>query len=58
MLNYFFQKAGSIILICPSAKPSSHAALTLAFRAAPSRLDCRSANQVFPTAPFGKNNNS
>ncbi|MBQ7524305.1 MAG: hypothetical protein IJT08_01695, partial [Alphaproteobacteria bacterium] len=52
--NYFSQKAGRIILICLSARPSSHAALTLAFRALPCRLDCRSANQIFSNCPFWK----
>ena len=57
-MNYFSQRATRIILICLFAKPSSHAALTLAFRAAPFKLDCRSANQEFFFAPFGKKNNS
>ena len=54
IINYFFQKAGRIVLICLSAKPSSLAELTLAFWAAPFRFDCRSANQGFFFAPFEK----
>jgi hypothetical protein len=54
MVIVIFPKGGTHYTDLPFRVPSSHAALTLAFRASPFKLDCSLANQVLFLVPFGK----